>query len=212
MIATRRFFDEMASRYDHDIREVGWDPVSLLQTWPFVVPTECEFLDAGCGTGALMEHVAGAGRTLAGFDLSPAMVARARRRRSLRDAELHVASAGEPWPFASARFHSVTMLAMLEFVERIDLAFDELQRVMRTGGRALVSVEDVCDWDGTRRPEREERYGRFPLWRRSLEDVEICLPPGLDVVTTSRVRAYTVIELGFTCAYWVLELERNARA
>lgn len=50
------------------LREAGHDP------------TELRFLDVGCGTGELLEELAGSGcRRLSGFDLSEVMLAEARR-------------------------------------------------------------------------------------------------------------------------------------
>ncbi|TVR03581.1 MAG: class I SAM-dependent methyltransferase [Deltaproteobacteria bacterium] len=206
---TRSFFDEMAKTYDDDLRALGWNPVSVVREWPFAVAPGERVLDAGCGTGALLQHLAGAARRLSGFDLSEGMVARARARRSLRDADLRVHDAGQPWPFPDGSFDVVFAFGMLEFVEQLDRAFDELGRVLAPHGRALVSVEDIVDWEGEQRPGMELRYGRFPLWRRTLEDVDVRLPPGLDIVTARRQPAYVVLELGFTTAYHVIELVRR---
>lgn len=208
MKSTRMFFDEMARRYDADVVAVGWDPVALLRTWPFVVPAGAHVLDAACGTGAVLASLAGAGRTLAGFDLSPEMIAWSKRRSGLRGAELDVADLGGTWPRGDASADIVMCLAALEFVPDLDAAFDELARVLAPGGRALITVEDVLDTAGVERPEREERYGRFPLWRRTWDDIDVCLPPALDVVRHQRLAGYTVLELDFTCAYHVVELSR----
>ena len=208
--ATRSFFNDMAPRYDRDLEVLGWDPVALMRRWPFVVEPGARVLDAGCGTGALLAHLAGADRTLAGFDLSPEMIRQARRRQALRGVELQVWSAGEaPWPFPDRSFDRVFALAMLEFVESLEVAFDELHRVLAPGGRALVSVEDVRDWEGRERPRRELRYGEFLLWRRAAEELEQYLPPGLSIERVERVRGYEVVEYGFTAAYLAVELVRD---
>lgn len=198
----------MAPRYDADLIELGWDPIALVRDWPFPVEAHAHVVDAGCGTGALLESLRGAGRTFTGFDLSPAMVARARRRAALRGARLEVCSASERWPVQDEEADVVFGLAMLEFVEHLDLALDELARCLRPGGRALVSVETVQDWAGIDREPFELRYNEFPLWRRTSDEIELAIPPHLAVVRRERVRAYTVLERGFTCAYEVLELHR----
>lgn len=209
MSDTAGFFDEMARRYDSDLVELGWDPVALVERWPFSIPVGASVLDAGCGTGAVLERLAGADRKLHGFDLSPEMVRMARRRRSVRDAEVRVAGAGDEWPFPDAAFDRVLVLAMLEFVERLDRALDELARVMRPGARALVTVEDVVDAAGIGREAFELRYGQVAIWRRTREELEMCVPPGCDVVRWERVPAYTVLERGFTCAYHAVEIVRR---
>ena len=203
---TAEFFDEMAPRYDSDLIELGWDPCAMVRGWPFVVPPGSDVLDAGCGTGALLEEFSGAARALSGFDLAPQMVARARRRSALRGAELRVSSVASHWPFSDDAFDRVISLAMLEFVEELDAALSELARVLRPGGRALVSVEDVRDAGGLERELHERRYGCLDLWRRSRAEFIASVPPDLEVFRVERVNAYTVLERGFTCAYHVAEL------
>lgn len=208
MSATADFFDEMAPRYDADLVELGWDPLEFVERWPFVVPAGAALLDAGCGTGALLERYAGADRELAGFDLSPGMLRQARNRRAIRGADLRAGSAGVSWPFPDSSFDRVVAVAMLEFVDRLDIALDELARVLRPGGRALFTVEDLVDIGGIEREALEVRYGRFPLWRRDRDELELSIPPGLELVRLERVPGYTVLERAFTCAYWAAEVRR----
>ncbi|MFT6398860.1 MAG: ubiquinone/menaquinone biosynthesis C-methylase UbiE [Bradymonadia bacterium] len=205
---TAEFFDEMAPYYDRDIVELGWEPLRVVQEWPFVVAAGAEILDAGCGTGAVLGHYSGANRRLAGFDVSPRMVRQALRRRSLKGAELRIASARESWPFESERFDAVVALAMLEFVQEFDVALDEIGRVLKRHGRALVSVEDIVDCGGIEREALERRYDRFNLYRRTREEFEMSLPPSVRLVRMERIPAYTVLERAFRCAYWVAELEK----
>jgi hypothetical protein len=51
----------------------------------------------------------------------------------------------------------------------------------------------------------EHRYGEVSLWRRTREEVEASMPPGLKIVRCERVRGYEVLELGFVTSYWVVE-------
>lgn len=202
---TRTFFNGMAPHYDADLKVLGWDPIRLLAEWPFIVPPLKDVLDAGCGTGALLEVLAGAGRELVGLDISPVMLDKARNRRAIKGIELYCANAGESWPVADESADVVLALAMLEFVENLDVALDELHRVLRSGGRTLFTVEDRVDWGGVERPAYEHRYGEVSLWRRTREEVELCMPPRLELVRCERVRGYEVVELGFVTAYWVIE-------
>ncbi len=211
MDPTTKFFDEMAPWYDSDVVELGWSPVELVRTWPLVVAPGERVVDVGCGTGALLEHLAGAGRTLWGLDVSEQMLAEARRRPALREVGLERGAADATWPLPDGSVDVVFCLAVLEFVERLDAALDEAARVLRPGGRLLFTAEDLTDSEGNPREARELRYDRFPLWRRSIEDIDLCVPPGLDVVRRERVRGYRVLELGFTCAYHVWECVRNER-
>jgi SAM-dependent methyltransferase len=208
----REFFDAMAPSYDDDIVELGWDPVALLKRWPFQVTAGAALLDAGCGTGAVLDNYAGANRKLAGFDVSPKMLAYARRRDGLRNADIRQGDAAGEWPYVDASFDDIICLGVLEFVEDVTGPLLEIERLLKVGGRAIVSFDDIVDAAGNELPPTELRYGSLPLWRRSLEEVLSSVPSGLDLVRTERVTAYEVVELGFTTAYHVVELERNARA
>lgn len=201
----------MAESYDSDLVALGWDPIALLRRWPLIVPPGSVVLDIGCGTGAVLEAFAGADRTLVGLDASTGMLAEARKRKALRSAPLYAQPADQPWPIYDGTIDVAISLAMLEFVPNLDVALDELARVLRVGGAALLTTEDVVDWDGVPRELVEQRYDLFPLWRRTREEFELCLPPALDLVRYERIRGYTVLESGFTCAYHCVEVVRNDR-
>lgn len=207
--ATRLFFDDMASTYDRDLEVVGWDPVALVQRWPFFVNPHERVLDVGCGTGAVLATYYGAQRKLYGMDLSPEMIHKARRRTELKEADLHAQSADLAWPYQDDFFDAVISLAMFEFIEELDVALDEFVRVLKPGGRGLFSVEDVVDWQGVERPRFELRYGSFPLWRRDLDEVSDLLPPGVTIVRSERVRGYEVDELKTVTTYLVVEIQKD---
>jgi ubiquinone/menaquinone biosynthesis C-methylase UbiE len=104
-------------------------------------------LDMGCGPGfyvaELVEQVGPDGR-VAGVDPSPAMLALAARRVEGHDnVELREASATD-LPFADATFDAAISVQVLEYVERVGPALQELHRVLRPGGRLVLW--DV-DWE-----------------------------------------------------------------
>lgn len=206
---TADFFDEMAPRYDRDLVELGWDPEALVAEHLSEIPRQATIVDAGCGTGAVLASLSSPLRTLIGFDLSPRMVARARQRRRLRSADLRVADAGADWPVDEGSADVVLAVAMLEFVEDLGAALNEVARVTRVGGVALITVEDRCDWAGIEREAMEMRYGEFPLWRRTADELAACIPAAFHVEESARAEAYTVLERGFTCAYHVRRLRRR---
>lgn len=208
MDSTRRFFDGMARHYDKDLQDVGWDPIDVLRKWPFLVQPGERYVDAGCGTGAVLDFFSGANRELTGLDLSPEMVAHAKRRRALREAEVYVQSLDEPWPIEDEVIDVVTCLAALEFVEEIDKPLDEIARVLRPGGRAFITVEGRADWEGETLSPQELRYDEFPLWRRDRDEVEMAIPLELETVKYERIRAYTLLETGVTFSYHAYELRR----
>src|SRR4051794_29256566 len=98
-----------------------------------------EVLDAGCGSGPLTEALRARGAVVSGFDLSPAMVELARQRLG-GDADVSVADLGEPLPYPDDRFDLVVASLSLHYVEDWASTLAELRRVLRPGGRLVVSI------------------------------------------------------------------------
>ncbi len=96
-------------------------------------------LDAGCGSGPLSAALRAKGAVVTGFDASAAMVDLARQRLG-EDADLHVADLGAPLPFADAEFDDVVASLVLHYLEDWAGALAELRRVLKPGGRLILSV------------------------------------------------------------------------
>ena len=105
-------------------------------------------LDVGCGTGLFLErlHRAVPGARLAGVDPVPEMLAIARRRlptlRPDDTADLREAAA-ERLPFADGEFDAVVSTSVFHYVRRPEAALAEMRRVLRPGGRLVLT-----DWSG----------------------------------------------------------------
>ncbi|GAA5144962.1 class I SAM-dependent methyltransferase [Nocardioides marinquilinus] len=96
-------------------------------------------LDVGCGTGPLSLALRERGASVAGFDRSAAMVDLARRR--LGDgADLRVADLAAPLPYADDSFDDAVASLVLHYLEDWAGPLAELRRVLRPGGRLLVST------------------------------------------------------------------------
>lgn len=95
-------------------------------------------LVVGAGTGLDLPHLPPAAATFA-FDLTPAMLLRARRRaRALgRPARLHLADA-ERLPFPNGAFDAVVCHLILAVVPNADACWREAVRVARAGARIAV--------------------------------------------------------------------------
>lgn len=96
-------------------------------------------LDAGCGAGPLAAALRDRGARVTGFDASPAMVALAERRLGT-DANVLVADLAEPLPFATGEFDDVVASLVLHYLEDWSGPLAELRRVLRPGGRLILSV------------------------------------------------------------------------
>lgn len=102
-------------------------------------------LDVACGTGAMTQEaltrVAPDGDVI-GLDASPDMLAVARRK--LPDTDLREGHA-EQLPFDDSAFDAVTCNFGLMFFEDRERALQEMQRVVRPGGRIALVVWDRLD-------------------------------------------------------------------
>ena len=105
-------------------------------------------LDAGCGTGLLLEQEAlavGSEGRAEGVDFSDAMLAHARGRCApLEQVRLQQGSI-ETLPFEDASFDAVSCTQTLLYVEDMDKALREIHRVLKPRGRIAI-IE--TDWSG----------------------------------------------------------------
>jgi ubiquinone/menaquinone biosynthesis C-methylase UbiE len=96
-------------------------------------------LDAGCGSGPLFAALRDRGATVTGFDGSAGMLEEARRRLGA-DADLQVADLADPLPYPDDSFDDVVASLVLHYLQDWGPTLAELRRVLRTGGRLIISV------------------------------------------------------------------------
>jgi ubiquinone/menaquinone biosynthesis C-methylase UbiE len=138
----RAEYDGLASHYEQ--RWSGYIAASAEQTLKRAHPLWGErVLDVGCGTGVLLERIVDRypDVRVTGVDLSPAMLAQARHRLPPR-VTLEVADA-EALPFPGNSFDLVLSLSSFHFWPAPGLSLAELRRVLRPGGRLVIT--DWCD-------------------------------------------------------------------
>ncbi|MGW4893366.1 class I SAM-dependent methyltransferase [Kitasatospora sp. NPDC004240] len=156
----RRSYDTVAEEYRRRIGdELAGKPLdrALLAALVEDVEPGDSVADLGCGpghvTGWLVERTAGRGVDVVGVDLSPGMVEVARREHpeaDFRVGDLLELPAKDGEFAAAVALYSVIHLAPGE----LGRAFAELRRVLRPGGRALVSfhigaeVRHLDEWWG----------------------------------------------------------------
>lgn len=111
------------------------------------LPRGSEVLDVGCGTGDQLRRCREAGMRVTGVE--PA--ARLRQAALAANPEVEVvdALAGE-LPFPDRRFDLVISIEVLRYLEPDDLgrAYDELARVVRPGGRVVLTLVNRWATDG----------------------------------------------------------------
>ena len=96
-------------------------------------------LDVGCGSGPLAAQLRARGAAITGLDASAAMIEPARRRLG-EGADLHVADLAQSLPFADGAFDDVVASLVLHYLRDWSAPLVELRRVLRSGGRLIVSV------------------------------------------------------------------------
>jgi len=95
-------------------------------------------LDVGCGEGRLTEAIARAGYEVLGIDVAEEPL---RRARSLyADLDLRRVEPDGAWPLADASFDAVWAGETIEHVLDTARWMSELRRVLRSGGRAILST------------------------------------------------------------------------
>ncbi|WP_327297145.1 MULTISPECIES: methyltransferase domain-containing protein [unclassified Streptomyces] len=128
-----------------------------------------QVLDVGCGPGYLISELRpdiGPTGRICGIDISDSMLELARERCATGSAPGVVdlrSGRAERIPFPDATFDAAVAVQVYEYVEDIERALNELFRVLRPGGRAVVLD---TDWDSLvwRSADRGRMREVLELW------------------------------------------------
>lgn len=141
----RAAYDTVAETYAEHIPDTRAEaPIDLAMVDAFIAATAAHagarVLDAGCGAGRMSRYLADRGVAVEGIDLSPGMVAMARRDHP--DLSFSVASIAD-LPYPDGRFDGVLL-----WYSTIHTApngqprlFAEAARILRPGGHLLVGFQ-----------------------------------------------------------------------
>ena len=131
---TKNYYDDFSGWYERE-RHHGYhamlDELELEVLLPLARGREV--LEVGCGTGLIMRGLAGAADRLVGLDLSPGMLAEARRRGF----EV-VEGSADRLPFDDESFDLAFSFKVLAHVPDIRRALGEMARVLRPGGHLVA--------------------------------------------------------------------------
>jgi SAM-dependent methyltransferase len=107
-----------------------------------------DLLEVACGSGVFLKEHASEVRSIAGLDASDIQVRLARRRLARRvdaaTAEIVIGDAAA-LPWEDGRFDAVACMGSLEFFPEPQQALNEMHRVLRPGGRAVVTMGSRSD-------------------------------------------------------------------
>ncbi len=166
------FFDAESARYDaaYDARGSRGRLLRarLACTLDLVGDGPGTALDVGMGAGRLLADLHSRSWTVSGIDISDEMVELARRRLPERRDSLVQADCGL-LPFDDSGFDVVVATGVLEYATDLPQALSELARVVRPGGRVVVSFPAFTS---------PRSLGLRYLWYPAVRGVKRILPTG----------------------------------
>ena len=174
---------------------------------------EDDLLDVGCGSAMLLAEQAAHVRHVAGLDASEIQVGMARQRLAARiaagSAEIVLGDA-MALPWEDGRFSVVASLNCLKFVPDPPQALAEMQRVLRPGGRLVLTIDKQSDtWgrsgsiDAMGQWQWSEDDARRMLEEAGFADVSVADMPtrlGLQFVRGTKPAAPPLVEAAGTPA------------
>ena len=137
--AIRSGYDRWSEVYDHDL-----NPLVALEE-PVVREalgdvSGLAVLDLGCGTGRHALWLSTRGANVTAVDFSEGMLNEARRKHGASRVRFLVHDLHQPLPFEAAAFDCVVSGLVLEHLHDLRFVFGEARRVLKPGGRAVVSA------------------------------------------------------------------------
>jgi ubiquinone/menaquinone biosynthesis C-methylase UbiE len=136
--AVQRGYDRWSEIYDHEANPlIGLEEPVMREALGDVAGLAV--LDLGCGTGRHALWLASAGATVTAVDFSEGMMEKARAKPGAEKVRFLAHDLHERLPFADGVFDRVVSGLVLEHLSAPDAFFAEARRVLKPGGRAVVS-------------------------------------------------------------------------
>lgn len=188
----KQLYDVWAKDYDASLESWGYPaPRRVAEVLSeFGCGASTHVLDLGCGTGlsgaALRAGGIGTEGGVVGTDISQASLdislAKGLYTRTV------FANLDEPLAFDGASFDAVACVGVLSYVERFDVLFSELCRILRPGGVFVATHRDIL-WDGDERrckssAEELVKNGTWSLLREG--EPEAYMPDNPDPAESSK--------------------------
>jgi ubiquinone/menaquinone biosynthesis C-methylase UbiE len=182
------YYDTYSLRYE-DERRAGYFAVINDLEFEKIAPeaTGRDALEIGCGTGLILERVAGVAARAVGIDLSPGMLG-----VSARKGLIAVNTSVNTLPFADATFDVAYSCKVLAHVPDIRGALAEVARVLRPGGHAFLEFYNPRSLRGLGYRMRSRLDRSEPVFVRfdTLADVLTYLPKELTYRSARGIRVF----------------------
>lgn len=139
-----KFHDSLANSWNDNYQRGGFKKrLAFVRTLisPVVVPGQC-WLDAGCGGGILTLELSKLGASGLAVDGSPEMIDAAIRKvgRLCDGFSFKTIASISSIDVAAASFDGVLCSSVIEYVDDIDEFLFELNRVLKPGGKLILSI------------------------------------------------------------------------
>lgn len=132
---SREFF-----AWHHQVRTTDVEPFAM-RLYEFNNHAGEKVLDVGCGIGWLCHQFAVGGAVVTGVDITFKGVSLTQQRLALYNLEGNcVQASAEALPFASQTYDFVTCAGVLHHTPDTERGIQEIYRVLRPGGRAMISL------------------------------------------------------------------------
>ena len=152
------FFTDTAEQWDK-LREQMYGPTFGDQALLGLLPSDWTVADLGCGTASLGVQLARHVRQVIGVDKNPAMLDAAQQRiGDVTNIDLRLGEL-EALPIDDEACDAAMMVLVLTYVSEPALVLDEMCRVLRAGGRAVIIDVMRHDREAFRRQMDQQNMG-----------------------------------------------------
>lgn len=145
-------FNGFASEYDNWYKEKKGSFIDNVETELAFKMLEInegmKILDIGCGTGNFSIKLAKIGCHVTGIDVSEKMLLMARVKTIEQNLNIDFINMdAKDLKFGDNEFDVVISMAVIEFIDNITKAVEEMFRVVKTGGQVLIgTINGDSDW------------------------------------------------------------------
>ena len=139
------FFDRWAPNYDWLLTTIFYQAIHQRLLSLICLPHPLSILDLGCGTGKLLNRLAGENHKIKGIglDFSSEMIQQARNNKKNRPQLIFIQGNAESMPFANNQFDAVFNSISFLHYRYPQRVFAEVSRVLKPQGHYYLA-----DWQG----------------------------------------------------------------